>query len=203
MFCERCGLQFLPKQSVCTSCGVASTRHWLQLMSLITLMVAVGCNSLVAWSVLPRLVMGHQPRQLFRAWLWLNEKVALYGWVLVALSLLAWDFLVRRGSEAKIRGWVARRLLILLLLARIAPLIPWWVPAGQPPPAIVAAIDKNPGLPSTVAWAVVLLVAGLLCLNADTRDSLLGHGRVLSLVSLGLLLLVLSTVLVGWSVTYQ
>ena len=203
MFCESCGLQFSPKQSVCTGCGVASTRTWLQLMSLITLLVAIGCNSLVAWYVLPRLVAGHQSRLFFRAWLWLSERFSVYGWVPVAMSLLAWDYLIRPGSKPKIKRWVARRLLIFVLLTGIAPLIPWWLPAGQPPAGILAAIHKNPGLPLILPWGVVLLVAGLLCLKADTRDSLLGHGRVLSLVSLGLLVLVLVPVLLGWSFTYR
>ncbi len=201
MFCESCGLHFKPKQSVCTRCGVATTRHWLQLMSLVALMVAVSCNSLVAWFLLPRLVTGHQARLLFRAWLWFDEKASLYGWVPVALGLLAWDYFVWRGSRPKIKGWVTRKLLTLVLVAGIAPVLPWWVPAGQPPQGFFAAIHKHPGLPSILAWGVVVFVATLLCMNAETRDSLLGHGRVLSLVSLGALLLVLAMTLVGWSIT--
>ncbi len=41
MFCERCGLNFLPRQSLCTRCKVSATRHWFQLMSLATLSVAI------------------------------------------------------------------------------------------------------------------------------------------------------------------
>src|SRR5437879_13438738 len=117
------------------------------------------------------------------------------------MSLLAWDYFIRPGSKPKIQRWVARRLLMCVLVTGIAPLIPWWLPAGQPPAGILAAIHKNPGLPLILPWGVVLLVAGLLCLKADTRDSLLGHGRVLSLVRLGLLVLVLVPVLLGWSFT--
>src|SRR5713226_1927699 len=58
LFCENCGLQFLPVQSVCTRCGVTSTRHWFQLMSLVTLVIAATCNSLVACLLLPGLAAG-------------------------------------------------------------------------------------------------------------------------------------------------
>jgi hypothetical protein len=39
-------------------------------------------------------------------------------------------------------------------------------------------------------------------MNAESRDYLLGHGRALSVVSIGLLLLVLTMTVVGWAVTY-
>ena len=48
----------------------------------------------------------------------------------------------------------------------------------------------------------VLVVLVLLCINAESRDYLLGHGKTLSIVSLGMLLLVLGMTVVGWSVTY-
>ncbi len=41
----------------------------------------------------------------------------------------------------------------------------------------------------------------LLSINGETRDSLLGHGRILSVVSLGLLLLLLALTFVGWAYT--
>ena len=53
------------------------------------------------------------------------------------------------------------------------------------------------GLP---AWAVMLVVTALLCVNAESRDYLLGHGKALSVVSLSVLLLVLT--LVGWCAAY-
>jgi hypothetical protein len=49
---------------------------------------------------------------------------------------------------------------------------------------------------------VVLVVSVLLCIDAESRDYLLGHGRILSVVSTGMLLLVLSLTVVGWSLTY-
>jgi hypothetical protein len=47
---------------------------------------------------------------------------------------------------------------------------------------------------------VVVFVIALLCINAETRDSLLGHGKVLSLVSLGVLLLLVALTIAGWSI---
>jgi hypothetical protein len=200
MFCERCGLNFLPRQSMCTRCGAASTRHWLQLTSLVTLMVAFTANRLVAIYLLPGRLAGPHAPFLFRAWAWFDQKTALYGWVPLAVGLLAWDLLVWRHSRPKVKGWVTRKLLTLALMAGIAPIIPWWLPADQPPKNFMTAINKYPGLPASVAWGVVVFVIALLCINAETRDSLLGHGKVLSLVSLGFLLLLVALTIAGWSI---
>ena len=200
MFCERCGQLYLPKQSICARCRVAPSRHWIQLMSLVTLFVAVACNALVGWFLLPRFVSGPHPRALFRAWVWLDHETALYGWVPLAAALLAWDYLIWKSARPKIKGWITRKVLTLTLVAGIAPTIPWWIPAGQPPGEFLAMIGRHPGLPVLLAWGVVLLVIVLLCLDGETRDYLLGHGRVLSLVSLGMLLLILTMTVVGWSV---
>jgi len=200
VFCERCGLNFLPRQSVCTRCGSASTRHWLQLTSLFMLVAAFAANRLLAEYLLPRRATGLHARGMIHAWLWIDQKAALYGWVPLALALLAWDFFVWRHSRPKVKGWVTRKLLTFALLAGIAPFVPAWMPAGQPSPGFMAAITSHPGLPAALAWGVVLFVTALLCINAETRDSLLGHGKVLSVVSLGVLLALLAMTIVGWSV---
>ena len=213
MFCENCGLQFLPVQSVCTRCGVTSTRHWFQLMSLVTLVIAAACNSLVACLVLPRLTAGHTRRLALshegfalRAWLWTDLKAALYGWIALAIALLAWDYFVRQESHAviseKIKGWTIRALLILAFVPGVAPLFPRWI---RPPAALLATTAKLPHLPALptalsgltwlLPWGMVGLAAALLCINADSRDSLLGHGRVLGAVSLVVLLMVLMATL--------
>ena len=199
MFCENCGLQFLPKQSVCDRCRVPPTRHWLQFTSLVILLVAVASNSLLAMFYLPRLAATDHSRLLFRAWLWLDLKAALYGWVILVLGLMAWDYFVWRGSRPKVRGWVTRKVLGFILAAGIAPMIPSWLPAGQPPERILAVMQSHPNISSLSAWAVAVLVLVLLCSSGETRDSLLGHGRALHVVSLGMLLLVLSMTMVGWS----
>lgn len=202
MFCERCGLGFLPKQSVCSRCNVAATRHWFQLMSLATLLAAVLCNALVGALLLPRLVERRHPHILFRAWLWLDREVAFYGWIPLVIALLAWDYLVWKAARPKIKGWFTRKLLTFSLAAAVAPMLPWWIPAGQPPGEFLSLIAKYPGVPILLAWGVVLVVVVLLCVNAESRDYLLGHGKALSVVSVVLLLLVLTMTLVGWAVTY-
>jgi hypothetical protein len=180
---------------------VAATRHWFQLMSLVTLLVAMLCNALVGLLLLPRLAAGGHSRLVFRAWLWFDNQAALYGWVPIALGLLAWDYFVWKSAKPKLKGWFTRKLLTFSLAAGLAPMLPWWIPAGQPPGQFLAMIGKHPGVPALLAWGVVLVVTVLLCLNAESRDYLLGHGKALSLVSVGLLLLVLTMTVVGWSVT--
>jgi hypothetical protein len=201
VFCERCGLNFLPRQSVCTRCKVSATRHWFQLMSLVTLTVAFACNALVSMMLLPRLVSGARPSVVFRAWLWFDYKAALYGWVPLAIGLLAWDFLVWKEARPRVKGWFTRKLLTFSLAAGVAPMLPWWVPAGQPPTQFLALISKYPGAPAGLAWAVVMVVVILLVSDAESRDYLLGHGKVLSLISVGALLLVLTLTIFGWTLT--
>ena len=202
MFCDRCGLNFLPKQSICTRCKSIPTRYWFQLMGLITLFASIACNSVVGLLLLPRLMDSHHPRLLFRAWLWFDEKAALYGWVPLAIGLLAWDYLVWKEARPKVKGWITRKLLTVSLAAIVAPILPWWIPAGQPPGEFLSMIGRHAGLPALLAWAVVVVVAILVCIDPGSRDYLLGHGKMLNLVSLGLLLLVFTLTVVGWSITY-
>jgi hypothetical protein len=62
-------------------------------------------------------------------------------------------------------------------------------------------IGRYPGLSVLLAWAVVLVVLVLLCADAESRDYLLGHGKVLSVISTGLLLVVLAMTMLGWAAT--
>ena len=202
MYCEHCGQHFLPKQSACNRCNVAPTRHWFQLTSLMTLLVAAYCNAAVALLLLPRIVERGHSRFIFRGWLWFDHKAALYGWVPVACGLLAWDFLVWKAARPKVKGWFTRKLLTFSLAAGLAPMVPWWVPAGQPPGQFLSLIGKYPGVPTLLAWGVIVVVTVLLCIDRESRDYLLGHGRVLSVLSLALLMLVLTMTLLGWSATY-
>ena len=139
--------------------------------------------------------------RFFQGWIWFDHKAAVYGWVPIAAGLLAWDYLVWKEARPKVRGWFTRKLLTLSLAAGIAPILPWWIPAGAPPGQFLSMISKYPGLPVLLAWGVVLVVLVLLCVDAESRDYLLGHGKVLSVVSMGLLLLVLTMTMVGWAVT--
>lgn len=201
MYCEHCGLQLFPKHPACTRCGAAPTLHLWQLTSLLTLFIAVLCNSYLAWFVLPRFTGAHHPLY-FRSWLWISRTSSLYGWVPLALGLLAWDYFIWRKTRVKtpkVRGWLTRKLLTFVLVAGITPFIPWWVPAGQPPQNFMTLIGRYPGLPAGLAWLAVLFVVVLLCFNGETRLALLGRGRVLSAVSLGAIVLLLAMTIVGWS----
>ena len=202
MYCDRCGLDFLPKQSVCTRCKTVPTRYWFQLMGLVTVLVAVLCNSILGLFLLPRLAQAHHARFLFRGWYWFDQKLALYGWVPLAIALLAWDYFVWKEARPKVKGWFTRKLLTFSLAAGVAPMIPWWIPAGQPSGEFLSMLSRHPGLPALLAWGVVLLVTILLCVDRDSRDYLLGHGRALSVVSTCMLFLVLTLTIVGWSLTY-
>jgi len=202
VYCDRCGLNFLPKQSVCTRCKRVPTRYWFQFMSLVTVLVAVLCNTFLGLFLLPRLATGNHSRLMFRAWYWFDLKIALYGWVPLALALLAWDYFVWKEARPKVKGWFTRKLLTFSLAAGIAPMLPWWIPAGQPPSEFFAMISKYPGVPALLAWGVVLTVAILLCIDPESRDYLLGHGRMLSIVSNGLMLLLLGLTVAGWALTY-
>jgi hypothetical protein len=198
MYCEHCGLQIFPKLPVCTRCGETPTFQLFQLASLFTLFLAVLCNSLLAWLLLPRLITAHHAAVYFRVWLWLSDKAGIYGWAPIAAGLLAWDYFVRRKSREKIKRWLTRKLLSFVIVAGITPVIPWWVPAGQPPQNFMSLIGRYPGLPSGLAWIAITLVIVLLCANAESRLALLGKGRVLCAVSLSSLFLLLTFTLVGW-----
>lgn len=202
MYCEHCGLQLFPKHPTCTRCGAAPTLHLWQLTSLLTLFIAVLCNSYLAWFVLPRFTGAHHAPLYFRSWLWVSQKSSLYGWAPVALGLLAWDYFIWRKARVKapkVRGWLTRKLLTFVLVAGVTPFIPWWVPAGQPPQNFMTLIGRYPGLPAGLAWLAVLFVIVVLSVNGESRLALLGRGRVLSAVSLGALFVVLAMTIVGWS----
>src|SRR5262249_1019484 len=97
--------------------------------------------------------------------------------------------------------WFTRKLLTFSLAAGFAFMIPWWIPAGQPPGEFLSMISRYQGLFVLLAWGVVLFVTIVLCIDPESRDHLLGHGRMLSLVSTGMLVLVLVLMLIGWSLT--
>ena len=65
----------------------------------------------------------------------------------------------------------------------------------------LAALAKYPGLPSVISWSAVLIVAAVLCIKAETRDRLLGQGKILAILSLSALALLLALTLLGWSHT--
>ncbi|MFI5105762.1 MAG: hypothetical protein ACHP79_12630, partial [Terriglobales bacterium] len=116
-------------------------------MSLMTIFVAVLCNTVLGLFLLPRLAMAQHGRGLFRGWYWFDQKFALYGWVPLAIGLLAWDYFIWKEARPKVKGWFTRKLLTFSLAAGVAPLLPWWVPAGQPPSQFFDMLGRHPGVP--------------------------------------------------------
>lgn len=206
MYCENCGLQIFPEHPCCTRCGKAPARQFVQLMALAVLLLTILGNSLTGWLLLPRLTATHPRNLLFRAWLWSDRESAAYGWMPLAAALLAWEFFVwrkmrKKKTAPKIKSWVSRKILTFVLAAGFAPILPWWLPAGQPSEKTLTALSRYPGLPSAVSWSAILVVTIVLCSKAETRDMLLGNGKVLSAVSLSVLAIFLGLTLVGWSFT--
>ena len=206
MYCENCGLQIFPERPVCTRCGHAPTQQFVQLMALGVLLLTVVGNALAGWFVLPKVVAAHPGSFLFRAWLWTDQKSAQYGWAPLAAGLLAWEFFIWRKMRRKktipqIKSWFSRKVLTFVLAAGFAPILPWWLPAGQPSDKTLAILSRYPGLPCLVSWSAILLVAVVLCAKTETRDLLLGRGKVLSAVSLTILAAFLALTLVGWSIS--
>jgi hypothetical protein len=200
MFCDGCGHKFSRKESVCPDCQAAPAQHWLQLIGLAMLLAAVGANALVGHFLLPRMAISHRTG-FFRAWLWFDLKASIYGWVPITAGLLAWDYFVWVGERPKVKGWATRKLLTFTLASAVAPMLPWWVPAGQPPGQFLDMIGKHPGVPAALAWGSIVLVTLLLCTNAETRNRLLGRGPTLGLVGLSSLLLVFGMALAGWAMS--
>lgn len=206
MYCENCGLQIFPEKQVCTRCGKVPMQQFVQLSALAVLLLIIIANSVAGWMLLPKVVATHPRLLLFRAWLWSDQECARYGWMPLAAGLLAWEFLVWRKIRKKkivpkIKSWFSRKVLTFVLAAGFAPILPWWIPMGQPSDKTMAVLTKYPGLPCAVSWSAILIVAVVLCLKAETRDLLLGRGKVLTGVSLGVLTMFLGLVLVGWAWT--
>ena len=206
MYCEHCGLRILPERPVCTRCGRTPAHEWIQLTSLAVLLLAVVGNAVAGWVLLPRLTAAHPHGYFFRGWLWVDHEGSVYGWMPLGAALLAWEFHVWRKVRkaqpvAKVRSWVNRKLLSFVLAAGFAPILPWWIPAGQPSEKTMAFFSNHPGLPSAISWGAILIVATVLCCRAETRNLLLGNGKTLSLVSLGVLAMFVALTLVGWSLT--
>jgi hypothetical protein len=189
------------------------------LTSLATLLIAALCNSLAAMylpaSALARsAALNHGSSFAFglkasavTVWLRTDAGASLYGWVPLALALLAWDSFAwpesRPSLKERIKRWFVRSLLASAFLVRIAPLFPRWI---RPPAALLLmaaklprfSIPMLPALSAAAPWAMVTVAAALLCMKAETRDSLLGRGRALSAISLGVLLMVLALSLLAF-----
>ena len=99
--------------------------------------------------------------------------------------------------KERIKRWIVWVILIFAFLGQTVPVIALWI---RPPAAILSIAAKLPRLPASITpsllalmpWVSVSVAVALLCMSAESRDELLGRGRVLSAVSLGLLVTVLT-----------
>ncbi len=196
MFCDRCGMQMLAMQSTC-GCGAVATRHWLQFVSLLTLMLAGGTNFFITLYVLPRFFAGVEHSAVVSAWLWTSEILSVYGWVLIAVALLIWAFWPHHGYTPETPVRVAQGLLILALLVGIANTVFPMISAGWAA-GVNSFLSGYVGLILVLPWALVVLSLGGICVNAETRDFLLGTGKILSLVSLAVILTVITLSTLSW-----
>jgi len=175
-------------------------------MGLLVLLLALLLNGLVAWFLLPRMAANHPGYRFFPAWAWMDRNISMYGWIPIAIALLVWDIVVwqkvkKAKPMPKIKGWISRKMLTFVLAAGFAPILPWWIPAGQPSEKVMSTFATHPGLPALVSWGAILVACALLCANSETRDMLLGRGKTLSIISIGVLALVFSLTVFGWSLT--
>jgi hypothetical protein len=122
VYCEHCGLRILPEHPVCTRCGKSPTYEWIQLTSLLVILLAVIGNEVTGWLLLPKMAATHPSGHFFRTWLWVDRETSVYGWMPLALGLLMWEFYVWRQVRkakpvTKIRSWVSRKILTFVLAA--------------------------------------------------------------------------------------
>lgn len=188
-------MQLLPRQSLCGHCNRPPTQHWLQLVGLIIVILTIVPTSIVSLYLLPRFLVGSQPPGWIQGWLWFQEQLAWYGWVAVAIGLLVWSYWPRYGYEPEWEVRVARGLLLFLLVVLTFGLLGFWVPS---PRGSTKVFENLSAIAVGLGWTVVVFVLGVLNWNGETRGRLLGDGRVLSLVALGLLSFSTIFILVGW-----
>ncbi len=129
MHCERCGLLFLPRQSICTSCHTTPSRQWLQLMGLVALAIALVYNYLMAVYFLPRFLAGRLHPQWCKVWFWITANLALYGWIFVAVALLSLCFYWERYIGKP--EWQARATQVLSILLLLSALTSLFLPFSR------------------------------------------------------------------------
>jgi hypothetical protein len=145
------------------------------------------------------LTAGTDARAIFRAWLWFDYKFAMYGWVPVAIAPLAWDFGLERGSAQGQR----------MVHAQAADFF-----AGGPGGTDAALAGTRRSATATVSRddrQISATARGLGMGRAGGRGAVVlrrritrltfGHGKTLSVDSIGALVAVLTMNIVGWSIT--
>ena len=166
-----------------------------------------AANALQAWDMLHGNVLLHGwalsdvsfyttelPEYVLVEWLrGLNIDVVNIAGALTYTALVVVAALLARGTARGRRGVLRMAVAVGIMLS----------PQLGPGVSVLILQSDHVGttVPVLLAWAVVLVVLVLLCADAESRDYLLGHGKVLSVTSVGLLVLVLTMMMLGWAVT--
>jgi hypothetical protein len=194
--CEECGLR-MNGQSICSGCRASPTRLWLQFVSLATLGVLTAYNYIFVLNLLSALApRGH----VASVWLNVSEFTWLYGWIVIGVYLPAWAYYGRRKDGYSLEPGVRVGIgfVVILLIGAVArPLFPWmgWTWAER----LGTSLDSHPELGIVVGWAVVALALVSICWNCESRDRLLGRGKGLALLALGVLCIILAlSLLTAW-----
>ena len=197
MFCDKCGLQMLAVQSTC-GCGAVATRHWLQFVSILTLLLAGVMNFFVIRSMMSTALGNASLPFLIRIWIGISEFLSIHGWLVLAVALLVWAFWPHHGYTPEMPVRIGQGLLILALLSGLTGVIFPFIGADWAK-GVNDFLAGNPGVIPTLNWSLVVLALGGICYNAETRDFLLGTGKILSMVSLGVLSLVIILSIATWA----
>lgn len=186
--CEECGLLSMDGQSICSRCR-ASTRLWLQFLSLGTLGILTAYNYIFVLNFLSTPV----PREtVANMWLKVSEFASIYGWIALEVYLPAWAYYCWRkhGYSPGTAVRVGIGFVLILPIGAVARLIfprTGWTWAEH----LRTSFDSHPELGTIVGWAVVALAMISICCNCESRDRLLGRGKGLALLALAVLCTIL------------
>jgi hypothetical protein len=177
-------------QSISSGCRASPTRLWLQFVSLATLGVLTAYNYIFVLNFLPTRVTREYVASV---WLNVSEFVWLYGWIALGVYLPAWAYYWRKkyGYSLEIGVRVGIGFVVILLMGALAqPIFPrmGWTWAER----LRTSLDSHSELGIVVGWAVVALALVSICCNCESRDRLLGRGKGLAFLALGVLCIILA-----------
>jgi len=116
----------------------------------------------------------------------LVDQKAAHVW-LGSFATVCWPGTIRmERSPAKSQRLVYAQIADVFAGGSVAPLLPWWIPAGQPP-GIFAMIGRHARSACPAGLGVVTVVTIVLCIDPESREYLLATEEVLSIVSTGML----------------
>jgi hypothetical protein len=153
------------------------------------------------WCGISFLPAGHGQTSSFShlvdVWLWTHHALSLYGWAAIVALLLVWSYWPRYGYKPEREMLWARLILIVLVVGGAASLLLPWI-ESEWSIQLRSILQDNSALTRAAVWIGLGLALMVLCRNGEVRAMLIGNGRVLSVVSLGVLSLVLLLVALGW-----